>query len=67
MRESDTYQIMRKTDYLNECQNSSWNKLYLIVLMAITTGARKGELERLKWSDIDFGRGLGLCSSNEEW
>ena len=26
--------------------------------MAITTGARKGELERLKWSDIDFDRGL---------
>ena len=26
--------------------------------MAITTGARKGELERLKWSDIDVDRGL---------
>jgi len=26
--------------------------------VAITTGARKGELERLKWSDIDFDRGL---------
>ncbi|MDC0447147.1 site-specific integrase, partial [Gammaproteobacteria bacterium] len=47
-----------KDRLLNECQNSSWNKLYLIVLMAITTGARKGELERLKWSDIDFDRGL---------
>jgi len=47
-----------KVRLLNECQNSSWNKLYLIVLMAITTGARKGELERLKWSDIDFDRGL---------
>jgi len=47
-----------KDRLLNECQHSSWNKLYLIVLMAITTGARKGELERLKWSDIDFDRGL---------
>jgi len=47
-----------KDRLLNECQNSSWNKLYLIVLMAITTGARKGELERLKWSDIDVDRGL---------
>jgi len=37
-----------KDRLLNECHNSSWNKLYLIVLMAITTGARKGELERLK-------------------
>jgi len=47
-----------KTSLLEACRNSHWNKLYLIVLMAITTGARKGELERLKWSDIDFDRGL---------
>jgi len=47
-----------KTSLLEACRHSHWNKLYLIVLMAITTGARKGELERLKWSDIDFDRGL---------
>lgn len=47
-----------KDRLLIECKNSSWSKLYLIVLMAITTGARKGELERLKWSDIDFDRKL---------
>jgi integrase len=47
-----------KTSLLEACRYSHWDKLYLIVLMAITTGARKGELERLKWSDIDFDRGL---------
>ena len=47
-----------KTSLLEACRHSHWNKLYLIVLIAITTGARKGELERLKWSDIDFDRGL---------
>jgi len=47
-----------KTSLLEACRHSHWNKLYLIVLLAITTGARKGELERLKWSDIDFDRGL---------
>jgi len=39
---------------LQACRTSKWNKLYLIVLMAITTGARKGELLRLEWSSIDF-------------
>jgi integrase len=36
------------------CQGSHWDKLYLLVLMAMTTGARKGELLRLRWCDIDF-------------
>ncbi len=39
---------------LETCRNSHWNRLYLLVLMALTTGARKGELLRIKWSDIDF-------------
>jgi integrase len=38
------------------CKQSRWGKLYLLVLMAITTGARKGELMNLDWSDIDFER-----------
>ena len=36
------------------CRASKWTKLYLLVLMAITTGARKGELMHLKWSNIDL-------------
>ena len=32
---------------------SHWNKLYLLILMAITTGARKGELMGLTWDSID--------------
>lgn len=35
-------------------KSSSWKKLYLMVLLGITTGARKGELKRLKWKDIDM-------------
>ena len=38
------------------CRASKWTKLYLLVLMAITTGARKGELINLRWSDIDLDR-----------
>lgn len=35
-------------------------KFYLKVLMAMTTGMRKGELEKLRWCDIDFDKGLAL-------
>jgi integrase len=31
-----------------------------LVLLAITTGARKGELTQLKWADIDLKKGRAL-------
>ena len=37
---------------LDVCRVSDWSMLYLLVLMAITTGARQGELLRLAWKDI---------------
>jgi integrase len=37
---------------LRACRKSDWPRLYLLVLMAITTGARQGELLRLRWRDI---------------
>lgn len=43
-----------RTDLLNACRRSSWPRLYLLVMLAITTGARRGELERLRWCDVDF-------------
>lgn len=39
---------------IDACKISSWNRLYLLVLMAMTTGARRGELLKLKWKDISF-------------
>jgi len=38
---------------LEACRASAWPKLYLLVLMALTTGARKGELLALRWQDLD--------------
>ena len=45
-----------RTRLFKACRASNWDKLYLIVLLAITTGARKGELTKLRWNDIDFVR-----------
>ena len=35
-------------------KSSKWERLHLLVHMALTTGARRGELINLKWSDINF-------------
>lgn len=35
-------------------------KFYLKVLMGLATGMRKGELDQLRWSDIDFEKGLAI-------
>lgn len=39
------------------CKAASWARLYALVLLALTTGARRGELTRLRWCDIDVERG----------
>jgi integrase len=41
---------------LQACKASPWPRLYLLVLMALTTGARKGELVGLRWQDVDMER-----------
>ncbi len=42
---------------LDACRESPWPRLYLLALMAMTTGARRGELLSLRWCDIDFDMG----------
>ncbi len=43
-----------RTRLLAACKASSWVGLYPLVLLAISTGARKGELLGLRWADIDL-------------
>jgi integrase len=54
-----------RTRLFSSCRTSHWDKLYLIVLVAITTGARKGELTKLRWNDIDFDRRTAYVSTTK--
>ncbi|WP_164963971.1 site-specific integrase [Rubrivivax sp. JA1026] len=45
---------------LEACKASTWPRLYLLVLMALTTGARKSELLGLHWRDVDLERALAF-------
>lgn len=47
-----------RTRLLDACRAAAWPKLYLLVLMALTTGARRGELLGLHWRDVDLERAV---------
>jgi integrase len=53
---------------LAACAKSDWTPLRALVLLAITTGARRGELISLKWANVDMktGRALVQESKNDE-
>ncbi len=46
-----------KRNLLAECKKIS-KELYLLVLIAVTSGARHGEIINLKWQNIDFNNRL---------
>jgi integrase len=46
-----------RTRLLAACAKSDWKPLHTLVLLAIVTGARRGELINLKWADVDLKAG----------
>jgi integrase len=46
---------------LSACRSSKWPRLYALVLLALTTGARKSELLGLRWCDVDLNRAEARC------
>ncbi len=49
-----------RTALLDACGKSEWQPLYTLVLLAITSGARRGELLTLRWADVDLKAGRAL-------
>lgn len=47
-----------RTALLAACRRSRNPLLYPLVVLAVATGARLGELLGLRWSDVDFARGV---------
>ena len=43
---------------LTACQNSQSPWLYLVVVLALSTGARRMEILGLSWEDVDLNRGV---------
>jgi integrase len=54
-----------RDELLASCKNSCWDKLFLLVLMAVCTGARKSELLNLKWNDIDIRRRIASLRTSK--
>jgi integrase len=49
-----------RTALLDACAKSDWAALHALVLLAITTGARRGELLSLQWADVNMKAGRAL-------
>lgn len=53
---------------MEACREHEEKLIYLIVLVAVSTGMRQGEILNLKWRDLDFDQSLALVndSKNQE-
>jgi integrase len=47
------------------CKVSRWPRLYVLVLMALTTAARKSELLGLHWQDVDLERAQAYVATTK--
>ena len=50
---------------LDAARNSENPHLYAIVLLAITSGARKGEIMGLRWTDVDLAKGRAVLQETK--
>jgi integrase len=50
---------------LNACKASAWADLNTLVILAISTGARRGELITLKWDAVDLKAGKAVVTETK--
>lgn len=60
-----TFTETERKNFLEACQKSPWDKLYLFALLAFTSGARRGEMLKLRWSGIDFKEKQAFCGDTK--
>ncbi len=48
---------VERSRLLDTCRNSQSRLLYSVVVIALSTGARRGEILGLKWADVDLNNG----------
>lgn len=57
--------VSEKDRLLKVCKESNSSYLFPIVVLALSTGMRKGEILSLRWDDIDFDRGAILLQTTK--
>jgi integrase len=55
----------QRKDLLEACKQSENKQLYLIVVIAIGTGIRKGEIRKLRWSNTDIESGISIIDETK--
>ncbi len=50
---------------LDACKQSKSSLLYPIVLLALTTGARRGEILKLEWRHVDLEKGIAFLTETK--
>jgi integrase len=56
---------VEKEKLIRACRKSESNGLYPIVILALSTGMRRGEIMNLKWNDIDLAKGAILLQTTK--
>ena len=64
-KERRSLSVQEECDLIKVCKESDSTYLYPIVLLALTTGARRGEILNFTWKDIDFKQKIATIKESK--